>query len=214
MATLRILALRLITSRGKATLSAVPEAGSPACRAVPTTYAAVPVSMALVAAKRSRADRSHEMSRRIRVRFAPTAAPTIAVTSARSPAVALNPSHAPMRAPPIAARIPRSWSWRTSRGAPRPGRSRGRSAGRPREPPAARCRAGRWASSSGRSGRRGTSRPGRGRSGTATAAPRSPCGRSAPRLCTRRAIQSSESTVDAARDRPSRRGRSWRSPCA
>ena len=42
-------------------------------------------------------------SRTMSIRFAPTVAPTIVVRSAGSPSNAWNPSHAPRRAPPIAA---------------------------------------------------------------------------------------------------------------
>jgi hypothetical protein len=55
---------------------------------------------------RPRSNRALEMSRMIRSRFALTAAPTIVVTRATSPSVALNPSHAPTRAPPAAAAKP------------------------------------------------------------------------------------------------------------
>ena len=95
----------------------------------------------MLAAKRSRACRSQPMSRARSGRFAPTAAPAIAVMSARSPVVALNPSHAtdegagPAPAKPVVLVRP------TSRGSPRRSRYRGRSARRPREPRAARRRA-------------------------------------------------------------------------
>ena len=55
------------------------------------------------AAKQLRIEPGHAMSRAMRVRFAPPAAPTIVVMRAKSPVVALNPSQTPARAPPAAA---------------------------------------------------------------------------------------------------------------
>src|SRR5438034_4011601 len=67
------------------------------------------VSVALVAAKRSRTCRSHAMSRARRIRFAPMVAPRMASSGASRPKAAdvtLNPSHAPTRALPAPAANP------------------------------------------------------------------------------------------------------------
>src|SRR5436190_1690729 len=87
----------------RATLGRAPPA---ACAYQPVEGRASSVSCALVSTKRSRCFRSHAMSMARSRRFAPATAPTIAVMRAKSPSVALNPSHAPTRAPPAAAASP------------------------------------------------------------------------------------------------------------